>query len=80
MSPKILMQPQNSLNSKAILSKKDKAADIVIHGFKIYYKAIKIVKVLYWHKYRYGRTSLVGQWLRLHSQCRGPEFHPWSGN
>ena len=65
MSPKILMQPQNSLNSKAILSKKNKADGIVINGFKIYYKAIKILKVWYWHNYRYVRISLVVQWLRL---------------
>ena len=25
-------------------------------------------------------TSLVVQWLRLCSQCRGPGFDPWSGN
>ena len=25
------------------------------------------------------RTSLVVQWLRLHMQCRGPRFDPWSG-
>ena len=25
-------------------------------------------------------TCLVIQWLRLHSQCRGPRFNPWSGN
>ena len=25
-------------------------------------------------------TSLVVQWLRLRSQCRGPRFYPWSGN
>ena len=39
------MQPQNSLNTEATLSKKNKADGIVIHGFKIYYKAIKIFKV-----------------------------------
>ena len=27
-----------------------------------------------------GGTSLVVRWLRLHSQCRGPGFDPWSGN
>ena len=26
------------------------------------------------------RISLVVQWLRLHPQCRGPGFNPWSGN
>ena len=25
-------------------------------------------------------TSLVTQWLRLRSQCRGPGFNPWSGS
>ena len=25
-------------------------------------------------------TSLVIQWLRLHSQCRGPRFNFWSGS
>ena len=25
-------------------------------------------------------TSLVVQWLRLNSKCRGPGFNPWSGN
>ena len=25
-------------------------------------------------------TSLVVQWVRLCSQCRGPGFNPWSGN
>ena len=30
-------------------------------------------------KLRWG-TSLVVQWLRLRSQCRGPRFHPWLGN
>ena len=27
-----------------------------------------------------GVVSLLVQWLRLYSQCRWPEFHPWSGN
>ena len=28
----------------------------------------------------YVETCLVGQWLRLCSQSRGPRFDPWSGN
>ena len=28
----------------------------------------------------FSRTSLEVQWLRLHSQCWGPRFNPWSGN
>ena len=27
-----------------------------------------------------GGTSLVVQWPLPHSQCRGSEFDPWSGN
>ena len=27
-----------------------------------------------------GGTSLLVQWLRLYSQCRGPGFDPWTGN
>ena len=27
-----------------------------------------------------GRTSLLVQWLRIHCQCRGHGFHPWSRN
>ena len=27
-----------------------------------------------------GGTSLVVQWLRPCSQCRGSKFDPWSGN
>ena len=27
-----------------------------------------------------GGTSLAAQWLTPCSQCRGPGFHPWSGN
>ena len=33
----------------------------------------------YWLKSDSTRgTSLVVQWLRLHIQCKGPEFNPWS--
>ena len=24
-------------------------------------------------------TSLLAQWIRIHCQCRGPRFDPWSG-
>ena len=32
------------------------------------------------HQRRDARTSLMVQWLRLHSQRRTPGFNPWSGD
>ena len=42
------------------------------HYFKIISKNI--------YKKRRKGTSLVVQWLRIHLECRGHGFDPWSGN
>ena len=49
-NPKICMEPQKTLNTKAILTKNNKARGVVLLDFKLYYKAILIKTVCRWYK------------------------------